>query len=58
MVGREEAALNNLELARVDSLLAQESHPATKLALLPQNIVVLVVHAHLLVEKNNESGRW
>lgn len=50
MVGGQEAALNDLKLARVNSLLAQESHPASELALFPQNVVVLVIHAHLYMQ--------
>ena len=50
MVGGQEAALNDLELARVNGLFAQETHPASKLTLFPQNIVVFVIHAHLWFE--------
>lgn len=49
LVSGQEAALNDLELSRVHSLLAQETHPAAELALVPQNIVILVVHADLFI---------
>jgi hypothetical protein len=47
MVCWQKAALNNLQLAWMNSLLAQKAHSASKLAFLPQDLVILVVHADL-----------